>query len=65
MAARTTTWGQPSDRALMRLRDAGLSQAEIARHFGIARSTVSRRLRRLEEARHAEAERLPAAAGRR
>lgn len=56
MGRRTDRAGTPSDRALMKAREAGLSYAEIAEQFGVARSTVWKRLKKVDEALHAEAD---------
>ena len=56
MRQRTSRAAQPSDRALMKAHLAGLGEAEIAREYGIGRSTVSKRLKRIREALRAEAE---------
>lgn len=53
---KTTRGSHPSDKALMSAHLAGLSEAEIAREFGIGRSTVSKRLKRIRQALRAEAE---------
>lgn len=53
---KTTRGSQPSDRALMNAHLAGLSEAEIAREYGIGRSTVSKRLKAIRAALRAEAE---------
>jgi len=46
---RRTKWDSPpSDDALRRAREAGLSDTEIAREYGLSRSTVWKRFKKME-----------------